>query len=108
MKITEDGSTLHVDTKEEKKAPKMTMMQRLAAIKNALSMGAISQRDARDIKMRMGVGQAYFTRKKQSTKAKRKRKRKAQKLARRAQRGKTKGIVNRKGTKFRINNSAAK
>lgn len=105
MKITEEGDTLLATTKEEEKAPKMTVMERLAAIKDALSMGAITQKDARDIKMRMGLGQAYFTRK-QTTVAKRKRKRKLEKLARRANRGQ-KGS-NLKGARFRINNSAAK
>jgi len=103
--VTEKGDTLYVDTKEEKKAPKMTFGQRLAAIKDALSMGAISQHDAREIKTRMGIGQAYFTRK-QTSKAQRKKKQKAQKLARRANRGQ-KGS-NRKGQRHRINNSAAK
>ena len=101
--VTEKGDTLYVDTKEGKKAPKMTFGQRLAAIKDALSMGAISQHDAREIKTRMGIGQAYFTRK-QTSKAQRKKKQKAQKLARRANRGQR--GVNRKGQRHRINNSA--
>lgn len=84
--VTEKGDTLYVDTKEEKKAPKMSFGQRIAAIKDALSLGAISQHDAREIKTRMGIGQSYFTRK-QISPAKRKKKRKAQKLARRANRG---------------------
>jgi hypothetical protein len=102
-RVTEDGNTLYVETEEKKKAPKMTFGQRLAAIKDALSMGAISQHDAREIKTRMGIGQAYFTRK-QTSKAQRKKKRKAQTLARRANRGQR--GVNRKGKSFRINNAA--
>ncbi len=100
--VTEKGDTLYVETKEQK-TPRMTIPQRMAAIKNALSMGALSEHDARAIKMRMGLGQAYFTRKQVSA-TERKRKRKLQKLARRANRGQR--GVNRKGQRHRINNSA--
>lgn len=95
MKITEEGDALVAET-EEVQAPKMSIAERMSTIKNALSMGAITSSDARELKSRLGLSQAYFTRK-QGTPAKRKRKRKLSKLARRASRGST---TSRKGQRF--------
>ena len=89
MKITEEGDALVAETEEVQQAPKMSIAERMSTIKNALSMGAITPSDARELKSRLGLSQAYFTRK-QGTPAKRKRKRKLSKLARRASRGSTK------------------
>ena len=95
MKITEEGDALVAET-EEQQAPKMSIAQRMSTIKNALSMGAITQNDARELKSRLGLSQAYFTRK-QVTSAKRKRKRELAKLARRASRGST---TSRRGERY--------
>jgi len=111
----EKVKTLDIDTKEgiveEREAqpleqavaePKRFSIQKmLALLATAVAAGDLNSRDAHTMRARLGIHQSYFTRKKSTDKQK-KAKRKVQKLARGANRGKTKGIKCDKGKKFRL------
>lgn len=103
---TEEGTLVEQEITEEPKKEKMSIARLLEGLSLGVAGGTVTKKQAKQIRTEFGISQAYFTRK-QSTPSQRKKKRKAEKLARRANRGNTKGQKNTKGQNFRINNSAA-
>jgi len=73
----------------------------LQAISGAVHNEKLTTREARELRARLGISQAYFTRK-QRTPTERKVRSKIQKASRKANRRHVKGIVNRKGQKFHL------
>lgn len=94
---TEEGTVQEQDV--TKKPKMMSLRGLLSAISMAVSSGDMSTHEARKIRDQFGISQAFFTRSGRTVEQ-RKKKRKAQKIARRKNRGKTKGISIRKGQKF--------
>lgn len=104
---TKEGTLVEQDIIEQpKEKQKMSIARLLEGLSLGVAGGSVSKKQAREIRSRFGVTQAYFTRK-QTTPEERKKKRKAQKLARRAARGSTHSQKNGGGQRFRINHSAA-
>ena len=82
---TEKGTLTEGEVETKKAAGSIRDI--IKALSGAVDDGQITTRQAREMRLNLGIRQGYFT-KKQTTKAKRKVKRKAQKAARRMQRGK--------------------
>ena len=105
IEVTIEGEDLEAEIVEEEETetpakPRMNFKSALSMISSMLKGETINAKQASDLRAQIGVNNSYFT-KRQITSTKRKAKRKADKLARRANRGKVQGQKYASGSQAR-------